>query len=105
MTVVIQDKLIFEVPGPWRCWTPPCNPGVATLVVIEIFLGLEDDSLVGPTAGTEAVVVKTFHPLLVVLASEGFGVHRDDRDLAPALRVVVVGWEGEDGRLIPNLSR
>jgi len=75
MTVVNQDELVFEVPGPWRCWTPPCNPGVAMLVIIEIFLGLEDDSLVGPTVGAEAVAVKTFRPLLVVLASEGFGVH------------------------------
>ena len=69
------------------------------------FLGLEDDSLVGPTVGMEAVVVKTFHPLLVVLAGEGFGVHRDDRDLAPVVGVAAVGWEGEDGCLIPNLSR
>ena len=49
--------------------------------------------------------MKTFRPLLVVLASEGFGVYRDDLDLAPAVGVVAVGWEGEDGRLIPNLSR
>ena len=61
--------------------------------------------LIGPTVGAEAVAVKMLRPLLVVLASEGFGVHRDDRDLAPAVGVVVVGWEGEDGRLIPNLSR
>ena len=75
------------------------------LGVFEIFLGLKDDLLVGPTVGAEAVAVKTFCPLLVVLASEGFEVYRDDRDLAPAVGVVAVGWEGEDGRLIPNLSR
>ena len=49
--------------------------------------------------------MRTFRPLLVILADEGFGVHRDDRDLAPAVGVVAVGWEGEDGCLIPNLSR
>jgi hypothetical protein len=35
--------------------------------------------------------MKTFPPLLVVLAGEGFIVHRDDRDLAPAVGVVAVG--------------
>ena len=74
------------------------------LGVFEIFLGLKDDLLVGPTVGAEAVAVKE-RPLLVVLAGEGFEIHRDDRDLAPAVGVAVVGWEGEDGRLVPNLSR
>jgi len=75
------------------------------LGIFEIFIGLKDDLLVGPTVGAEAAAVKTFRPLLVVLAGEEFGVHRDDRDLAPAVGVATVGWEGEDGRLIPNLSR
>ena len=75
------------------------------LGVLEIFLGLKDDLLVGPTVGAETIAVKTFRPLLVVLVGEGFGVHRDDRDLAPAGGVAAVGWEGEDSRLIPNLSR
>ena len=75
------------------------------LIVFEIILGLKDDLLVGPTVGAEAVAVKTFRPLLVVLAGEGFGVHRDDRDQASTVGVAAVGWEGEDSRLIPNLSR
>ena len=66
---------------------------------------MKDDLLVGPTVGAEAIAVKMFRPLFVVLVGEGFGVHRDDRDLAPAVGVAVVGWEGEDSRLIPNLSR
>ena len=39
---------------------PPSNPGVATLYVFVIFLGLLDDCLVGPTIGAETVAVKTF---------------------------------------------
>ena len=62
-----------------------------------------DDLLVGPTISTKAVAVKTLRPLLVVLAGEGLGVQRDDRDLAPAVRAAAVGREGEDSDLIFSL--
>jgi len=105
MAVVIQDELVFEVPGPWWRWTPSSNPGVATLSIFEIFLGLLDECLVGPTIGAETVAVKTFRPLLIVFADEGLGVQRDDRDLALAVGIAAVGWEGEDSGLIPDLRR
>ena len=103
VAVVIQDELMFEVPGPrWR-WTPPPNSGVAALGVFEIFFTLADDFLVGPAIGAKGIVVKTLCPLLVVLAAEGLGVQRDDRDLALAVRVVAVGREGEDCDMIFGL--
>ena len=93
---------MFQVPGPrWR-WTPPSNPGVATLCVLEIFFSLADDFLVCPAIGVEGVAVKTLCPLFVILA-EGLGVQQDDRDLAPAIGAAAVGWEGEDSDLIFNL--
>jgi hypothetical protein len=105
MAVVIQDELVFEVPGPWWRWMPLSNPGVATLSVFVIFLGLLDDCLVGPPIGAETVAVKTFHLLLIIFAGQGLGVQRDDRDMAPGVRVAAVGWEGEDNGLIPDLRR
>ena len=105
MAVVVQDELVLEVPGPrWR-WTPPSNPRVAALGVLEIFFGLQDDVLVGPTIGAKGVAVKTLRPLLVVLAGDGLRVQRDDQDLAPEIRVAVVGREGEDSNLISSVRR
>jgi len=78
VAVVVQDELVLKVPGPWWRSTPPCNPGVATLAVVEIFFALADDLLVGPTIGTKSVAVKAFCPLLVVLAIEGLRIQRDD---------------------------
>ena len=103
VAVVVQDELVLEVPGPrWR-WTPPSNPRVAALGVLEIFFGLQDDVHVGPTIGAKGVAVKTLRPLLVVLAGDGLRVQRDDQDLAPAVRAVAVGQEGEDSDLIFGL--
>ena len=105
VAVVVQDELVFEIPRPrWR-WAPPSNPEVAALSVFKIFLSLQDDSLIGPTISAEVVAVKMLSPLLIVLAGEGVGVQRDDRDLAPAVRVAAVGQEVEDSGLIPNLRR
>ena len=84
---------------------PPSNPGVATLSVFVIFLGLLDDCLVGSTISAETVALKTLRPLLIVFTGEGLGVQRDDRDLASAVGVTAVGWEGEDSGLIPDLRR
>ena len=68
VAVVVQDELVLEVPGPrWR-WTPPSNPGVATLCVLEIFFALADDLLVGPTIGAESVAVEAICTFLIVLA-------------------------------------
>jgi len=103
MAVVVQDELIFEVPGPWWRSTPSCNPGDATLAVVEIFFALADDLLVGPTISAKSVAVKAFCPLLVILTIEGLGVQLDDRDLASAVGVVAVGRGGEDGVLIFSL--
>ena len=103
VSVVVKDELIFEVLGPrWR-WTPPSNSGVAALGIFEIMLGSLDDLLVGPTIGAKGIAVKTLRPLLVVLAGEGLGVQRDDRDLAPAVRAAAVGREGEDSDMVFNL--
>ena len=96
MAVVIQDELIFEVPRPWWRWMPLFNPGVATLSVFEIFLSLQDDCLVGPTIGAEAVAVKMLRPLLIVLTSEGVGVQQDDRDLALAVGIIAVDEDASD---------
>ena len=104
MAVVVQDELVLEVPGPWMSSMPLCSPGVATVTVVEIFFTLADDLLVGPTIGAKSVAVEAFCPLLVVLAVEGLGVQRDDQDLAPAVRAVAVGQEGEDGDLIIGLK-
>ena len=49
--------------------------------------------------------MKTLRPLLVVLAGDGLRVQRDDQDLAPEIRVAVVGREGEDIDLISSLRR
>ena len=57
---------------------PSSNPGVATLVVLEVFFALADDLFVGPAIGTESVVVKVICPVLIVLAVEGLRVERDD---------------------------
>ena len=70
------------------------------LIVLEIFFALADDFLVGLTIGTESVAVEVICTLLIILAVEGLGVQRDDRDLALAIRAVVVGREGKDGDLI-----
>ena len=78
MAVVLQDDLVFEVPGPWWRWTPPSNPGVAVLGIIEIFFTPLDDFPVGPVIGAKSVAVKALFPLLVVFAGEGLGVQRDD---------------------------
>ena len=82
-----------------------CNPGVATLAVVEIFFALADDLLVGPTIGAKSVAVEAFCPLLVVLAVEGLGVQRDDQDLVLAVGAIVVGREGEDIDLVFGLRR
>ena len=74
MVVVVQDELVFEVPGPWWRWMPPSNPGVATLSVFVIFLGLLDDCLIGSTISAETVALKTLRPLLIVFTGEGLGV-------------------------------
>ena len=103
MAVVVRDELILEVPGPWWRSTPSSNPGVATLVVLEIFFTLADDLLIGPTIGTKGIAVKAICPLLVILAVEGLRVQRDNQDLAPAVEAVAVGREGEDNDLIFGL--
>ena len=82
---------------------PQSNPGVATLSVFVIFLGLLDDCLIGSTISAETVALKTHRPLLIVFTGEGLGVQRDDQDLAPAVRAVAVGQEGEDSDLIFGL--
>ena len=105
MAVVIQDELVLGIPGPWWRSTPPCNPGVATLAVVEIFFTLADDLLISPTVGAKRDAVKTFCPLLVVLVVEGLRVQRDDRDLVPAIGAVAVGRKGEDSNLIFGLRR
>ena len=78
MSIVVQDELVLEVPGPWRRWALSSNPGVAALGILEIFFTTLDDFLIGPAIGAEAVAVKTLHPLLVVLTGEGLGVPQDD---------------------------
>ena len=103
MAIIVQDKLVLKVPGPWWRSAPSCNPGVATLAVVEIFFALADDLLVGPTISVKSIAVKAFCPLLVVLAIEGLGVQQDDRDLAPAVGVVAVVQEGEDSDIIFGL--
>ena len=104
MAVVVQDELVFENPRPrWR-WAPPSNPEAAALSVFKIFLSLQDDSLIGPTISAEVVAVKTLSPLLIVLASNGLGIQRNDRDLVSAIGVAAVGREGEDSDLIPSLG-
>ena len=75
------------------------------LSVLEIFFAPTDDIFIGPTIGTKSVAMEAFCPMLVVLAVEGLGVQRDDRDLASAVGVTAVGWEGEDSGLIPDLRR
>ena len=103
VAVVVQDELIFEVPGPWWRSTPLPNPRVAALGVLEVFFTLADDLLIGPMIGAKSIAVKAIRPLLVFLAVEGLGVQRDDRDLAPAVGAVAVGREGEDSNLIFGL--
>ena len=78
MAVVVQDELILEVPRPWWRSTPSCNPGVATLAVVEIFFALADDLLVGPTIGAKSVAMEAFCAMLVILAVKGLVVERDD---------------------------
>ena len=78
MVVVVQDELVFEVPGPWWRWMPPSNVGVATPGILEIFFTLLDDVLIGPAIGTKSIAVKALFPLLVVFTGEGLGVQRDD---------------------------
>ena len=73
------------------------------LIVLEIFFALADDFLVGLTIGTESVAVEVICTLLIILAVEGLGTHRDDRDLAPTVGSIAVGREGEDGDLIFGL--
>ena len=88
-----------------RQQTPLSNTGVAALGVLEIFFGLQDDVLVGPTIGAKGVTVKTLRLLLVILAGDGLKVQRDDRNLKPAIGVAAVGREGEDSDLIFSLRR
>ena len=78
VAVVVQDKLVLEVPGPWWRSMSSSNPGIATLTVVEIFFTLADDLLIGPTIGVKGIAVKAICPLLVILAIEGLRVQRDD---------------------------
>ena len=74
MAVVVLDELVLEVPGPWWRSMPSSNPGVAMLVVLEIFFTLADELLISPATGTKGIAVKVICPLLVILAVEGLGV-------------------------------
>ena len=103
VAVVVQDELVLEVPGPWRRWVLSSNPGVAALGILEIFFGLQDDVLVGPTIGAKGVAVKSLRPLLVIFAGDRLKVQRDDRNLKPAVGVAAVGREGEDNDLVLGL--
>ena len=68
MAVVVQDELVLEIPGPWWRSTWRCNPGVATLVVLEVLFALADDLFIGPAIGMKGIAVKAFCPLLFALA-------------------------------------
>ena len=103
LAVVVQEEFVFKVPGPWWRSTPSPNPGVAGLSVFEIFFALLDDLLIGPSISAKSVAVKAFCPPLVILTIEGLGVQLDDRDLAPTVGAIAVGWEGEDSNLIFGL--
>ena len=105
VAVVVEDELVLEVPGPWWRWTPPSNPGVAALGILEIFFSLHDDIFIGPMIGPKGITVKALRPLLVVLAGDGLRVQRGDRNLMPAVGVAAVGREGEDSDLISSLRR
>jgi hypothetical protein len=74
MAVVVLDELVLEVPGPWWRSMPSSNPGVAMLVVLEIFFALADELLISPATDTKVIAVKVICPLLVILAVEGLGV-------------------------------
>jgi len=86
MAVVIQDELVLGIPGPWWRSTPSCHP--------RVFFALVNDLLVGPAIGAKSIAVKVIYLLLVILAIEGLGVQRDDRDLAPTVGAVAIGQEG-----------
>jgi len=105
VVIVVQDELVFEVPGPWWRSTPSPNPGVVALGVLEVFFALADYILIGPTISAKSIAVKALCPLLIVLTVEGLGIQRYNRDLAPAVRVVAVGREGEYCDLIFSLRR
>ena len=74
VAVVVQDELVLEVPGPWWRWTPPSNPGVVALGILEIFFSLHDDILICPMIGTKGIAVMALRPLLVVLTGDGLRV-------------------------------
>jgi len=103
MAVIVPDELVLEIPGPWWRSTWRCNPGVATLAILEVFFAPADGLFVGPAIGVESVAVKEILLVLLVLTVEGFGVERDDQDLTPTVEAVAVGREGVDGDLVFGL--
>ena len=68
VAIVVQDELVLEVPGPWWRSTWRCNPGFATLVVLDVLIALADDLFIGLAIGMKGVAVKAFCLLLVALA-------------------------------------
>jgi hypothetical protein len=104
MAIVVQDELIFKVPRPWWRSEWLCNPGVATFLSVEVVFGSEEGLTIGPAFGTKSVAAKAICSMLIVLAVVGLGVERNDGDLAPAIEVVAVVWEGEDSNLIFSLG-
>ena len=100
LAIVVQDELVLEIPGPWWRSTWRCNPGVAMLIVLEVFFTPADGLFVGPSIGAESVAVEAILTMLLVLAIEGLGVERDDRNLVLTVGAVAVGREGVDGDLV-----
>ena len=43
------------------------QPGVATLIVLEVFFAPEDGLVIGLVLGTESVAAKEIFPMLIVL--------------------------------------
>ena len=78
LAIVVQDKLVLEVLGPWWRSTCSCNLGVVTFIILEVFFALEDGLVIGPALGVESVAVEAIYPMLIVLAIEGLRVERDD---------------------------
>ena len=78
MAIVVQDELVLEVPGPWWRSTSSCNPGVATLVILEVFFASEDGLIIGLVFYAEGVAAEAIYPMLIIFAVEGLRVEQDD---------------------------
>ena len=99
MAIVVQDEVIFKVPGPY--WRPPVfQPGVTSFGVVKVLFDLIQCNLILMLSCADIVPTMAIVPCFLVLATDFVRVKANDGDLAPLRRCSEVGWKGEQSHLV-----